>query len=154
MEVDQGSCLADPEIAAIADFCYFTSSYDVCNDVELECLAVVTVGGVDHVGTCDYLQELLLGDNTTDETEENTEEATEENTEEVTEETTEEATEETTEEATEENTEETTEENTEETTEEVTEETTEEVTEEETAADDAEEDLLVTLSAVGNREEH
>jgi len=35
IEEEQASCMDDPDIAAIADFCYYTYSYDICNDVEV-----------------------------------------------------------------------------------------------------------------------
>jgi len=104
----------DENIAAIADTCWYSATYNVCDYTET-CTAIVNVDGTDYIAACDDLEAYFLNGEEyegEDADEENTEETTEENTEENTEETTEEATEETTEENTEEATEETTEETT------------------------------------------
>ena len=98
IEEEQASCMDDPDIAAIADFCYYTYSYDICNDVEVQCLGVVEVDGTDYIDTCENLSTIFLGGEDY-EPEDDTEETTEEDT---TEETTEETTDENADDATEE----------------------------------------------------
>jgi len=109
VEEEQATCMDDENIAAIAETCWYSATYNVCDDTET-CTAIVTVDGTDYIAACDDLEDYFLDGEEyegEDNTEENTEETTEENTEETTEENTEEATEETTEENTEEATEET-----------------------------------------------
>lgn len=77
----QASCMDDEDIASFAEFCHYINYENFCTE-EAEygwCYAVVTVDGVDHVGSCDYLEEFFMADDETEAAEtEETDDAVEE----------------------------------------------------------------------------
>merc|ERR1712118_265775 len=79
--VEQGDCMEDEAVAAIADMCHYVTFYDVCMDEEMSCHAIVSVDGTDYIDECEYLQMMLLPETMDETDEDNTDETTEENTE-------------------------------------------------------------------------
>ena len=56
---EQYECMDDPQVAAFADYCYYSCTNDVCNDVAIDCYALLSIDGEDYVGSCGYLHTLF-----------------------------------------------------------------------------------------------